>query len=436
MITVEYLLPFDTKEGICRDIKSFKSLLESNVNFSFSSNKINFKGSEYIFSVEKTDVQNQECSVFHVTFEISRATDKFRNMLKAFRKTVGYHLKDQIQIVWDGISFEWSKELYPKIYIIENSMRKLISKFMLTKLGIGWHKSAIPKDVKESIKDSSYKPSHSILYEVDFIQLSNFLFKEYSLKEASKLPNVLNNIVEDGFNESLKEEILEYIPKNNWDRYFSDLVSLESEELKKQWELLYEIRIKVAHNKSLNLEEYKRALKLCKDLEKTVSDALSKIDRIEIPEEKKESISLKTIGTINEPTGYFVNEYFGLNDSFSSMVNSISGSDLKITDSGIPLSTFLKDKGYMGLGLSKELCSDLGYIDSYRNNLITDGDYLTIKNNINPEIFSTAKAGLNSAFSSGVINLDNLNASLNPTSTNWLKGEIEKIKTDDNDGDS
>ena len=71
------------------------------------------------------EVPNQHYSVFHVVFEISRTTEKFRNMLKAVKKTVGTHLKDNIQIIWDGIGFEWSKELYPRIYTIENSLQSL-----------------------------------------------------------------------------------------------------------------------------------------------------------------------------------------------------------------------------------------------------------------------------------------------------------------------
>lgn len=407
MTTVEYLLPFDTKDGVCKDIESFKSLLASNSNFNLKTDKIQYKNSSYTFSVEQTDVQNQSCSVFHVTFGVGRTTEKFREMLKAFRKTVGLHLRDRIQIVWDGISFEWSKELYPKIYQIENSMRKLISKFMLTKLGIGWHKSAIPKDVKDSIKEPNYKPSHSILYEVDFIQLSNFLFKDYSLKDSSKLSDVLNNIVEDGFDESKKDEILEYIPKNNWDRYFSDLVNLESDQLKKKWELLYEIRIKVAHNKSMNLEHFEKAKTLCDELEKTVYDALQNIDTIEIPEDEKESVSLKTIGTINEPTRYFVNEYLDLKESLSSKLNSLH---LKGIEN--PLSTIIGQPNFNELGLSKKLYADLSNIDFLKNNIISGDSYLTLENSINPDIFKSARDGLISAFDTGSIDLNKLNANL------------------------
>lgn len=433
MITVEYLLPFDTKDGVCKDIKSFKSLLASNSNFILETDKILYKTSSYSFSVEQTDVQNQNCSVFHVTFGVRRTTEKFREMLKVFRKTVGLHLKDRIQIVWDGISFEWSKELYPRIYQIENSMRKLISKFMLNKLGIGWYKSAIPKDVKDSIKGTNYETSHSILYEVDFIQLSNFLFKDYSLRDSTKLPEVLNNIVEDGFDESKKDEILEFIPKNNWDRYFSDLVDLESNQLKKKWESLYDTRIKVAHNKSMNFDDFERAKKLCDELEKTVYEALQNIDIIEIPEDKKESVSLKTIGTINEPTRHFVNQYLDLNERLSSKLKSLSDQFDSFRGIDSALSTILGQTNFNGLGLSNELYVDLSKIDHLKNNIISGDSYLTFENSINPDIFKSAKDGLISALDTASIDLNKLNTNLGYSKPSLIQKEegTTKFREDD-----
>jgi len=177
MVQVEYLLPFDTKDGICKDIQSFNNLIATNANFKIAGENLTFKGSTYTFSVELSKAKDQNCSVFHLKISTKKLSDRYREMLKVLKKTFGPYLQDNIQIIWDGVSFEWAKELYPSIYEVENSMRKLISKFMLVNLGIGWQKSAVPKDVEESIKSKDYKSSHSILYEVDFNQISNFFFK-------------------------------------------------------------------------------------------------------------------------------------------------------------------------------------------------------------------------------------------------------------------
>lgn len=321
MIKVEYLLPFDTKEGTCKDIESFKSLITSNSNFKFKNQKIGFKGTLYNFEISLNKVDNKNTSVFHIIFSINKVSNKFREMLKSFRKIVGVFLKDNILLIWDGISFEWFKDLYPRIYNIENSLRKLISKFMLINLGIGWHKSSVPKDVKDSIKQENYHLSQNILYEVDFIQLANFLFKPYSIKEPQNLPDILSDIIENGMDEDKKNEILDFLPKNNWDRYFSELVEIESEQLNKKWKKLYEIRNKVAHNKSIVLEEYETAKKLCEELDTIINKAIKNIDKIKIPEKDIESIGLKTMGTINEFTDLISSKYLTIDNELNKYID-------------------------------------------------------------------------------------------------------------------
>jgi len=371
MITVEYLLPFNTEDGICKDIESFKSLLSSNTNFKIGNDEIEYKGSKYKFKCTVNIVEDKNCSVFHVTLGILRLTDKFREMLKSFRKTVGVQVKDDIQIIWDGVSFEWSKELYPQIYQIENSLRKLISKFMLTKLGIGWHNSAVPKDVSESIKKENFKPSHSILYEVDFIQLTNFLFKPYSIKDSKKLPEILSDVVINGMNEDKKKEILDYIPKNNWDRYFSDLVPFESEQLRKKWEILYEIRCKVAHNKPMQFVDSEQAQKLCTELNEVIEKALDKIDKIEVPDEEQESIGLKTIGILNESTKSFIDRYLNLNEEFSTIIKSDPTKFHFLSDQNNPISTLIDPINVGYIDFSKKYMDDLLSINSYKNDLLS-----------------------------------------------------------------
>jgi len=371
MIKVEYLLPFNTEDGQCKNISAFNSLLTSNADFSATKTKIKFRNSEYGYKVEITEIKDKNCSVYHVTFDATKLTDKFREMLRVFRKTVNPHIQDNMQIIWDGVSYEWSKELYPLIYEVENTMRKLISKFMLIKLGIGWHKSSVPKDVENSIKNPGYKPSHGILYEVDFIQLSNFLFQPYSLKEVSKLPNVLSDILKNGLNEKKKEEIKDYIPTSNWDRYFSDLVDCESEELKKKWQSLYDIRIKIAHNKSMTIDDVNNAKDLHKTTTEILNKALSKVGSIEIPDTEKESVSLHTIATVNEPTKEYINKYFTFNESLNNVISNNSEKfSFKVSASG-PISSLLKSSESGGILISESLKNNLFTIEDQKNNILS-----------------------------------------------------------------
>lgn len=52
----------------------------------------------------------------------------------------------------------------------------------------------------------------------------------------------------------------EYEPKNNWDRYFSDKLSVKGpNKFSKDWGSLYDIRNKVAHGKPINKADFKKA---------------------------------------------------------------------------------------------------------------------------------------------------------------------------------
>lgn len=371
MIKVEYLLPFNTEDGQCKNVNAFNSLLTSNADFSATKTKIKFKNSEYGYKVEMTEIKDKNCSVFHVVFDATKLTEKFREMLRVFRKTVNPHIQDNMQVIWDGVSYEWSKELYPLIYEVENTMRKLISKFMLIKLGIGWHKSSVPKDVEKSIKTPSYKPSHGILYEVDFIQLSNFLFEPYPLKEISKLPSVLTEILKNGLTEKKKEEIKDYIPTSNWDRYFSDLVDCESEELKKKWEKLYDIRIKIAHNKSMTIDDVNNAKELHKTTSEILTKALNKVGSIEIPESEKESVSLHTIARVSEPIKEYISKYFTFNEGLNNVILNNSDKFSFDINTNSPISSLLKSSESGNIIFSDNLKSNLFTIEDQKNSILS-----------------------------------------------------------------
>jgi hypothetical protein len=370
MVKVEYLLPFNTKDGICKDIQSFNSLLQSHTDITITSSKLKFKGSSYEYSVNMNEVPDQDCTVFHVTLEISHITDKFREMLKSFKKVVGVHLKDDIQIIWDGIGFEWSKQLYPRIYQVENLMRKLISKFMLINLGIGWHKSVTPLEVKDSIKQSR-TTNHGILYEVDFIQLSHFLFKQYALKDASKLPDVISEALDGDLTAEKREEILDFIPKNNWDRYISKIVDCESEQLKKKWTNLYTIRCKVAHNSSMSVTDFDDGIKLCDFLEPILQSAFNSLSNVKIPKDKIENISLNTIGTIHEPTKQFANDYYKVATGISDVLKEHSDTfkNLSFNDLSSPINTFLKSP-IENMNVSASLISSLNHMEIMKNSFL------------------------------------------------------------------
>lgn len=371
MIKVEYLLPFNTKDRVCKDINSFNSLLSVHSDISVTKNKIKFKKSKYDYSVTLDEVSNQNYSVFHVTFSINRTTDKFREMLKAVRQIVGVHIKNDIQIIWDGVGFEWSKELYPKIYKVENNLRKLISKFMLLNLGLGWHKSSVPTTVKESMKSNKGKENHSILYEVDFIQLAHFLFKPYSIKNINGLPKIINKMLDKELTELEKKEIEDYIPKNNWDRYFSDIVEIETEQLESKWTKLYDIRNKIAHNKSLKELDLTTGNELCGFLLPIIEDAINSLENINIPENERETISLNTMATVNNSIKPFITDYQYFSKGVLETINQNQDVFMTISDSIKPIQTIIENVNLHNPFVNNGLTEALGSIENAKDLIIS-----------------------------------------------------------------
>jgi len=153
-------------------------------------------------------------------------------------------------------------------------------------------KFIIDKGLKILNAELILRPAQNVeVNESDFMQLADFLFKPYSIKSRIELQNVVSDLV-DG---EITEEILDFIPKSNWDRYFSDLVNTESKQLNMAWEQLNDIKCIVANNKSMTFKQYDQGEELLKLLKSKIEEALDNINKINISEEDKETVSLNTI---------------------------------------------------------------------------------------------------------------------------------------------
>ena len=164
-----------------------------------------------------------------------------------------------------------------------------------------WVKAALPDSVKSSVKISDFE-ENNILYYIDFITLLEVLFKPYPLKSADKLSS-LNNLLSDDKLPELKQEILNYIPKSNWERYFASHLQVDVESLREDIKSLYQIRCMIAHNRFLDKDDYEKGKQLCVKLDKTIEEAINQTDSIEIKSENKDSVKEVTRKII-EDSGY------------------------------------------------------------------------------------------------------------------------------------
>lgn len=304
---IEYLIMIKHKWSFCDNIESFNKLLETNSLLSIKKDKLIFKKHEFRYEIFTSDVKDKEQRFFRIKLSGSGdgIINNFIDLLKIVREQT-YRADGNINTLWDDISNYYSIKAYPEINRIENLMRKLLTTFMLTNIGINWTDETLPTEVKSTIKRKSKNENHNtnLLHETDFIQLADFLFKPYQTKDINNLYKQLKNCKD--ISELTLEELREFIPKSNWERYFKVFVNCEDDYLNKKWARLYELRCIIAHNNLLSQTEFEEISMLVRELEPKIQEAIDNIDNIIIPKEEKEHVIENVVTSIDEKTGEFI----------------------------------------------------------------------------------------------------------------------------------
>ncbi|WP_151762497.1 hypothetical protein, partial [Acinetobacter seifertii] len=209
----------------CTTISSFSSLLESYEKLKIDGKKLFWGEKEFLLEISDGTVLNSEHKFFHIKLTNNNDENKkeFLSALRVIRTILSKVNNSQPpEILWDDISSEYAVQSYPVIHQLENLMRKLITKFMITKVGLSWTKDNIPKEVSESIKKSNAAKKQNYIYYTDFIQLSNFLFKEYTTANVDEFVEKIKKA--NDVSDLNLEELKKIVPLSNWTRYFNPIV--------------------------------------------------------------------------------------------------------------------------------------------------------------------------------------------------------------------
>lgn len=351
---VEFLTIIDAKEQFCTSVESFNSLVQTFEKIKvIKGGSIKYEGSAFEYSVQKGNIVGDQQRYFHVTIacEGREKLKEFKGLVRSLRTIAGRVSDATPEVLRDDISSEMSSLAYPIIHRLENMMRKLLTKFMYITIGINWTKDAVPKEVSDSIRTKKNEMAHGYLHEADFIQLSNFLFKEYVSNNAKKTLDKIKSIKDtagvDGLN---VEELKELIPRSNWERYFAQVVQCKSDYLLTQWEKLYKLRCMVAHNNYIKEDQYNEIVKISAEVSEKLSSAIDHIDQIVVSSEEREEVAENIAGSLrssyhdyitmwNTVTELLVDIYFALELSYEEHKDKVS------SPSG--LMAFLSDEGYI-----------------------------------------------------------------------------------------
>ncbi|MCT4544665.1 MAG: HEPN domain-containing protein [Vallitalea sp.] len=287
--SVEYLLIFKENKQYSNSKQAIKNLFNSIYNVhGVSENIIEFEKIQIQYKILLTKRQKQKRIYYNISFIIEgeRNIEVFSIFLRQFRELFGKLTDKHIETLWDDVNLYYSNKGYPYIYKLENLMRRLISEFMILNIGDKWVKNNIPGEVEKSIKDTNNKTNNYLHY-VDFIQLGNFMFKKYCNKEYEyvKLIELIDKT--DDNSELSIEELKKYVPKSNWERYFSSIIKCNENYLCKKWDSLYKLRCDIAHNKPFNKNNYQTLEKLYNEVSEVLKKAILSLDTIIINDKEE-----------------------------------------------------------------------------------------------------------------------------------------------------
>jgi hypothetical protein len=369
----EYLITFDSKDCICASVDKFKSLLTTHSSISFNSKSL-IKFNEKEFQYQLALGTLTDGSIYYdLTLENNeeQSSQEYSELLREIRKICAKISNRNIIVLHDGVGEKYCELGYPLIYKTENLMRKLISKFMAISIGYDWTDLSIPKEVMDSVRtEVGKKEKSNFLHEVDFIQLSTFLFKTYTKADSTRF---IDSIKEKADSESIKiSELKQYVPFTNWEKYFSKSVNCDSEYLKSKWEKLYDIRCKIAHCKGLSKQDYNDLVSISNDVCGKIQTALDSVGDIHIEADEREELAENLSGAANDNAANFIAKYNKMSQLIQ-YICELSSSDEDVYYKHETNKTNIRMQ-------AKYLCTNKGLINAETSKAIENSQYF--RNNI------------------------------------------------------
>ncbi|WP_339477508.1 hypothetical protein [Pseudomonas sp. RL_5y_Pfl2_69] len=355
---IELLILISGDDTFCNTAKSFSDFLKIDSLITIAQKKISYRRSTHdpdLVSAELNIQTNKVKSInerfFLVIVECENASliDEFSELIDRLR-SIAERIspgKCTINTLWDDVGSTYAKRAYPLINEIENLMRRLIARFMLITVGMKWSKDAMHPELFSQIENFEEEdPYTDDLQKLDFIQLSDVLFKK---KRDISLDDLDRILLITKFTQEDNEKILKYIPKSNWEKYFSSIIEEKDTSLAKKWELLYRLRNKVAHNRSIKKNEYETIKGLTSSIKEIISKATEKLSEININEEDREQII-----NFYQPDSITARGYFSEKAVGEHYIES--GYYLKSQDKDIPFD-FIATKGEDSIGVEIKIAN-------------------------------------------------------------------------------
>jgi hypothetical protein len=309
---VEQLIVLKKDGGFCKNTKAFNQLLQSNSDIVIKAKKLKYKDDlEVVYNLICDDVESREQRFFQVSLVMNSGEDSLESFVELQREIRSIISKagGTPETLIDDVSTFYANKAYPFIHRVENLLRKLITNFMIRKIGSSYVQEASPNEFKVAI-DSSKRSKNgymNAMYQVDFKHLADFLFKPYTRKKDDDLHQIIRKAM--SINDLELEELKEFVPRSNWQRYFYQEVDCEDTFLAKRWKELYDLRCMIAHNAIVNKTTFTRIVELIDEVEPVLQTAVDKLDKVDVPEDEQDIVAENVVSNINNTFAEFIQQW-------------------------------------------------------------------------------------------------------------------------------
>ncbi|HAT7594223.1 hypothetical protein FDW96_21140 [Citrobacter sp. TBCS-15] len=292
---VEMLLIVNKDTSFGRSPSAYKKIIEASEEVIFSPKELKFKEQSFKYNISEYGSNKETISVKLTLSDVSEDNlIIFSKLTRLFKKISSESNLGSTQIIWDDISKYYSIQAYPLIHEIENLMRKLITKFMIHNVGLSWTKDSVPKEFSEALKKSEKNTEyneHNLMYQVDFIELSDFIFKSYREIEITDLIRKLTPLEFKDINGDIFSELKKIVPRTNWEKFFESNIEANADTIIKNWSILYRLRCKVAHNRDFTKQDLDEVIRLTNTLRPILKKAIEKTETLTIDPKEKEELT-------------------------------------------------------------------------------------------------------------------------------------------------
>lgn len=229
-------------------------------------------------------------------------------------------------VSYDAISEYYCNKIYPKLNTLERNLRKLLYNIYIVNFGRDYYRTTINEDLQNKIKsvigsDSNKEEKEQIkndykiatrkdaeeinrlqrfFYSLEYSDIQKLLFTpSWTIADESAKNKFLNkhDNLSHLSDKELREAFSKYVPRSDWDRFFSNKINLSGIR-----DLIEQIRLfrnSVAHFKFFYKSEYYGCDKLVKQLNTAIIKAIRITEDEDFSKKNAEYLSESVI-TITE----------------------------------------------------------------------------------------------------------------------------------------